>query len=121
MRCFLALLAVPALAGFGFAGDLSPTEALRLRAARPGAVVQLPEFLKGRANLPRVPVQITPDAGAYFLFSDKPECFFDGNGIALQETVQPGLVRLHLYHVPTPSDARKTITAVRSRTWATSR
>lgn len=45
---------------------LSDTEALRLRAARPGAVVQLPEFLKQRAALPPVPANIAPDAGRSF-------------------------------------------------------
>lgn len=91
---------------------LSDTEAQRLRAARPGAVVQLPEFLAQRADLPLVPANIAPDVGPQFLFSDKPEYFLTGNGIALQEDVQPGIVRLYLYHVPTPSDERKTITAV---------
>lgn len=91
---------------------LSDTEALRLRAARPGAVVQLPEFLKQRADLPLVPAIIVPDIGPQFLFSDRPEYFLAGNGIAMQEDVRPGIVRLYLYHVPTPSDERKTITAV---------
>jgi hypothetical protein len=90
---------------------LSETEALRLRAARPGAVVQLPEFLQQRADLPFVPANIAPDVGPQLLLSDKPEYFLTGNGLALQEDVQPGIVRLYLYHVPTPSDARKTITA----------
>jgi hypothetical protein len=96
----------------GIAVELSDTETLRLRAAKPGAVVLLPEFLKQRPNLPVLPVAITPEPGPQFLFSDKPEYFVTGNGIALQEVVQPGVVRLYLYHVPTPSDARKTITAV---------
>ncbi len=94
------------------AAELSDDEALRLRAAKPGSVVVLPAFLKQRAGLPVMPVEITADGGPQFLFSDKPEYFLSGDGIALQETVQPGAVRLYLYHVPTPADARKTITAV---------
>jgi hypothetical protein len=94
------------------ATGLSHIEALRLRAVKPGAVVQLPAFLKQLAVLPVLPVEIAADAGPQFLFSDKPEYFVTGDGIALQETVRPGVVRLYLYHVPTPSDERKTITAV---------
>ncbi len=94
------------------AAGLSGTEVLRLRAAKPGSVVLLPEFLKQRANLPVMPVEIAADVSPQFLFSDRPEYFLTGDGIAMQETVQPGVVRLYLYHVPTPSDARKTITAV---------
>lgn len=103
------------MGSFGFqtvAAELSATEALRLRAARPGAVVQLPEFLKRRSDLPLLPANITPDASPQFLLSDKPEYFHTGNGIALQEEVLPGMVRLYLYHVPTPSDTRKAISAV---------
>jgi hypothetical protein len=94
------------------AGDLSEVENLRLRAAKPGAVVQLPEFLKRRPDLPHLGVTVTPDVSPQFLFSDKPEYFHTGNGVALQEEVKPGMVRLYLYHVPTPSDDRKTITVV---------
>ena len=100
------------LAWAALAGELSETENLRLRAAKPGAVVQLPEFLKRRADLPHLPATVAPDVGPQFLLSDKPEYFYSGNGIALQEEVQPGVVRLYLYHVPTPGEARKTITAV---------
>jgi hypothetical protein len=96
----------------GTVTPLSDTEAPRLRAARPGAVVQLPEFLNQRPDLPLVPANIAPDVGPQFLFSDKPEYFLTGNGLALQEDIQPGIVRFYLYHVPTPSDERKTITAV---------
>ena len=96
----------------GMATTLNETEASRLRSARPGAVVQWPEFLKLRADLLQVAAVIMPDAGPQFLFSDQPEYFLTGNGIALQEDVPPGIGRLYLYHVPTSSEERKTITAV---------
>ena len=108
----LVLITADFASGAGTGATLTETEATRLRAARPGAVVQLPEFLKRRADLPHVRTTIIQDAGPQFLFSDQPEYFLTGNGIALQEDVQPGIVRLYLYHVPTPSEERKTITAV---------
>ena len=108
----LILITAGSSSGAGTGTPLTETEATRLRAARPGAVVHLPEFLKQRADLPHVRTAIIPDAGPQFLFSDQPEYFLTGNGIALQEDVQPGIVRLYLYHVPTPSEERKTITAV---------
>lgn len=112
MQRFLCGFLSCSLAWISAGAGLSDAESGRLLAAQPGAVVLLPEFLKERPNLPILPVDIAPESGPQFLFSDKPEYFVTGNGIALQETIRPGLVRLYLYHVPTPSDARKTITAV---------
>ena len=92
--------------------ELTIAEENGLRAAKQGAVVMLEDFLRTRAELPLVPIQITDDHGPQFLLSDLPEYFLTGDGIALQEEVKPGLVRLYLYHVPEPAAAGKTISAV---------
>jgi hypothetical protein len=112
MRRLLLLALGSGFALTALAQGFSETEALRLRAAKPGSVVSLPEALKLRPKIPLAPVVTVPDVSPQFLFSDQPEYFLTGNGIALQERVEPGFVRLYLYHVPTPSDDRKTITAV---------
>lgn len=112
MRRLLLIALGGSLALKTLAQGFSETEALRFRAAQPGSVVLLPEALKLGARLPLVPVTVAPDVSPQLLFSDQPEYFLTGNGIALQERVEPGLVRLYLYHVPMPSDERKTITAV---------
>lgn len=111
-KLFIVSLAVAATWLPVRAFDLSETEALRIRGARPGAVVQVPELLAARADLPELPVDINPDGGPQFLLSNTPECFSEGNGIALREEVQSGFVRLFLYHVPTPGEERRTISAV---------
>jgi hypothetical protein len=82
-----------------------------LRTARPGDLVQTP-FLDTRALAP-IPLSIAAAPGApQYLLSDKPEYFRAGDGIAMQEEVRPGVVRLYLYHVPEPTGAPKTISAV---------
>ncbi len=62
--------------------------------------------------MPVVPVKITATPAPQLLFSDRPEYFRSGDGIALQETVQPGVIRLYVYHVPGPNAAPKVITSV---------
>ena len=94
------------------AAELNPAEEDALRSASQGAVVRMEEFLKGRADLPRVPIQVGDAEGPQFLLSDRPEYFLTGNGIALQEEVKPGSVRLYIYHVPEPTSAGKEISCV---------
>ncbi|MCS7034532.1 MAG: hypothetical protein NZ561_11155, partial [Phycisphaerae bacterium] len=84
-----------------------------LAAARPGDIVQTPFLDPGglplvgfRKDLPE------PSRSVQFLLSDKPEYFRTGDGIALQEEVSAGTVRLYLYHVPEPTGKPKTISAV---------
>lgn len=82
-----------------------------LRAAKPGDVLSTP--FVDLAGMPQLPLTLTVPADApQFLLSDKPEYFRTGDGISMQEDVQPGLVRLYLYHVPEPTGAKKTISAV---------
>lgn len=104
-----------ALAAFGLtsgASELPPVELNSLRSAKAGDVILMPDLTARRAALPRLPAEIVAVGGPQFLFSDKPEYFLTGNGIALQEAVQAGVVRLYVYHVPTPGDSPKTISAV---------
>ena len=84
----------------------------RLNAGRKGSVVLLSNVWARLASLPAAPIRITPGRGPQFLFSDKPEYFRAGNGIALQEDVEPGIVRLYLYHVPDSGETPKVITAL---------
>ena len=62
--------------------------------------------------VPQIKPIIKDDGGPQFLLSDKPEYFRTGDGIAMRERVEPGDVRLYLYHVPTPDAGPKQITAV---------
>jgi len=88
-----------------------PGEESQLSSARQGALLRLDALAESRRNLPRIPITLSAEPGPQFLLSDKPEYFLNGNGIALQEAVRPGLVRLYLYHVPTPTNGPRTITA----------
>ncbi|SPE54712.1 conserved exported hypothetical protein [Verrucomicrobia bacterium] len=93
-------------------GQLAAAEEDTLRQAAQGEVVRLTELAAARPRLARIPLVISNAGGPQFLLSDKPEYFLTGDGIALQEKVKPGVVRLYLYHVPDPAGPRKTITAV---------
>jgi hypothetical protein len=86
------------------------TELEALKAAHPGDMVDIPNLLSARRDIPKLEVSIKPIGDVQFLLSDKPE-YFPTNGIALQETVHPGRVRLYLYHVPEPSAGTKIIRA----------
>lgn len=103
---------VALLARLTAAQELSTADEAALHSARPGETVRLGTFLSNRPSLPLVPVQIKPSPGPQLLFSDKPEYLLTGDGITLREVVAPGKVRLYLYHVPTPGEGPKTISAV---------
>jgi hypothetical protein len=77
-----------------------------------GSVVRLDELWSQQRELPSVPLQISSAHGPQLLLSDKPEYFYTGDGIALQEEVKPGVVRLYVYHVPDPTHGPETISAV---------
>jgi hypothetical protein len=94
------------------AAELTAAEVETLQAAPQGGVVLLRELCARQRDLPTLPVAIADAHGPQFLFSDKPEYFYAGNGIALEEDVKPGVVRLYLYHVPEPGAGPKTISAV---------
>ncbi len=98
-----ALLGLPAAA---MASDASQPVT---DAARAGERVQLPAL--DFAAIPRLDATIRDADSPQLLLSDKPEYFRTGNGIAMQEAVEPGDVRLYLYHVPTPDAGPKQIAA----------
>lgn len=69
--------------------------------AEPGEEVTTP--FESAEKIPLLPLSIRPaTTQPQFLLSDKPEYFRTGDGIAMQERVEPGLVRLYVYHVPVP-------------------
>jgi hypothetical protein len=86
---------------------VSPVEMTNaLRSARPGDIV-MTSFAKLDGVLPPLALFITPAAdGAKLVFSDRPEYFRGGDGIACQETVQPGRIRFYTYHVPIPDEGK---------------
>lgn len=89
---------------------LEETTISQIRQAKPGDIVVANEL--DAQEVPVLPVRLTAEPGPQLVFSDMPEYFRTGDGVALEETVKPGLVRLYLYHVPEPSDAPKVITAM---------
>jgi hypothetical protein len=113
---FSALIATtPAVAQTTQPADPLPaTESVflsTLRSATPGQTV-LTQFTT-LDDITAVPLTLArADDSPQFVLSDRPEYFRTGDGIAMQEAVKAGTVRLYLYHVPEPSGARKVIPAV---------
>lgn len=113
----LVLLSVPA-----FAQASAPTTAparpfsqadvsAALAAAKPGDIIQIHGL--DLATTTRLPITVSAVPGSPpLVFSDKPEYFRTGNGIALQEDVAAGRFRLYVYHVPEPTGAQKIISAI---------
>jgi hypothetical protein len=91
--------------------ELTADRLNQLREAQPGDVLQLGELVQSRSSLSNVPIRIKDEPGPRFLISDHPE-YFRSNGIALQEEVPAGRIRLYVYHVPEPAQPKKIITAV---------
>ena len=91
---------------------LSNEEMRLVQSAPQGGVVKLAELWKSQATLLAPQLNIVPVRGPQFLLSDKPEYFYTGNGVSMDEHVQPGQVRLYIYHVPFPGDKPKIISAV---------
>lgn len=89
---------------------LSQTDLEQLRNARPGQALVL-QLATNRNAIPHLSVNVNAKKGTQFLFSDKPE-YFPKDGISLRENVNPGRVRLYVYHVPEPATNGKVITAV---------
>lgn len=87
-------------------------ENLKVKGAAQGQVVLLTNLWSQRREMPVLPVTITPREGCQLLFSDRPEYFRSGDGIALQEEVKPGRVRLYIYHVPEPAGVPKVVSSV---------
>jgi hypothetical protein len=82
-----------------------------LREAKPGQTVLTD--LASLNEIESIPLTLTrADDSPQYVLSDRPEYFRSGDGIAMQEQVKPGTVRLYIYHVPEPSGAKKVIPAV---------
>ena len=112
VAALLALVPLSARAAPPTTAPAVPADvALTLAAARTaGGRVALDGF--DFKAVPELKPVITDLPGPQFLLSDRPEYFRTGDGVAMQETVRPGDVRLYLYHVPTPDAGPKKITAV---------
>ena len=82
-----------------------------LSAAKSGDLVNINPSLIIE-EIPALKIHNTVIEGPQLLLSNKPEYFFSGNGIAMQEIVRPGTIRLYIYHVPTPDNQFHTISAV---------
>ena len=87
----------------------------QIRVSHQGGILRVDELRFDKKEYPSIPMKRVNDLKApdtQFLLSDMPEYFRTGDGIALQERVRPGIIRLYTYHVPTPDDPVKKISAV---------
>src|SRR5882757_7339486 len=100
---FLAALSIGWAVALASAGELTKDEKKSLLATPQGGVVLLNNLWARQLEVPVLPLKISDDHGPQFLLSDKPEYLVTGNGIALQEEVKAGMVRLYLYHVTRPT------------------
>ncbi|HLS27242.1 MAG TPA: N-acetylmuramoyl-L-alanine amidase, partial [Opitutales bacterium] len=89
---------------------LSDETIAKLSGAQPGDVLPLDDRLV--RELPVLDARISVEPGPQLVFSDAPEYFHTGDGIAMEEIVAPGPIRLYVYHVPERSAGPKTITAL---------
>ncbi|QQE12067.1 hypothetical protein JD969_00920 [Planctomycetota bacterium] len=92
--------------------SISPQLNAELKKSKPGQIINVEELNLSTTTTPTIDVNREDVPGTQFLLSDMPEYFHTGNGIAMQERVWAGTVRLYTYHVPTPTDPKKKITAV---------
>ncbi len=86
----------------------------RFMGASSGDLLTLNDFELG--ELPRIPYQRIPREGAALAFSDMPEYFRTGAGIAMQESLEPGPNRLYVYHVIGQGEGSGVITSVLENT-----
>lgn len=96
-----------------FSQKVSSTVSEKLKNAKHGDVVQLPEFIS--QNFTKIPFKKVVLPGPQFIISDDPEYIRLPEAIALKETVQPGSVRLYVYNVNAvkePEKMLRKITAV---------
>jgi len=95
-------------------GPLLPPPGPRFMGASSGDIVVLDDFEVN--ELPKIPWQSGPREGAALAFSDMPEYFRTGPGIAMQEPLQPGRNRVYVYHVIGDGQGSGVITAVLENT-----
>ncbi len=92
--------------------NLSQFEESQIKEKGQGQTILLTNLWSQRREMSPLPAIVTPAESVQLLFSDRPEYFRSGDGIALQEAVKPGVVRLYVYHVPEPAKAPKIISAI---------
>lgn len=112
-RSFVSFSFITALCCSVSAQSVSPEQEKRILSARQGTIVALDGFLTEK--LPLLEYQKVVLPGPQFVISDDPEYIRVPEGIALQEKVQPGAVRLYVYNVngvQEPQKMERKITAV---------
>ncbi|WP_432797305.1 hypothetical protein [Poriferisphaera sp. WC338] len=95
------------------AETIAPIES-QIQSTHQGGILRIDALDLTKDHFSAIPMKRINDPDApptQFLLSDMPEYFRTGDGIALQERVKPGIIRLYTYHVPTPDDPIKKITA----------
>lgn len=95
------------------AQELKPELNSAILRTKQGSIVELPGFLTEK--IPDIPYRKVVMPGPQYLIADDPEYIRIPEGIALQEAVQPGAVRLYVYNVngvKEPEKIDRRITAV---------
>lgn len=118
----LLLIAVTSLSwGSNVAAQGISSEITRtILSVKQGSVIEIPGFLTEKLPLLNYKNLVLP--GPQFIISDDPEYIRVPEGIALQEKVQPGAVRLYVYNVNgviEPQKIDRKITAVIKNTGST--
>lgn len=108
------LLLACAIASLGAqAQELKPELNSAILRTKQGSIVELPDFLTEK--IPDIAYRKVVMPGPQYLIADDPEYIRIPEGIALQEPVQPGAVRLYVYNVngvKEPAKIDRRITAV---------
>lgn len=108
------LLLACTLASFGAqAQELKPGLNSAILRTKQGSIVELPDLLTEK--IPDIAYRKVIMPGPQYLIADDPEYIRVPEGIALQEPVQPGAVRLYVYNVngvKEPAKIDRRITAV---------
>ncbi|GEP97787.1 copper amine oxidase [Chitinophaga cymbidii] len=95
------------------AQELKPELNSAILRTKQGSIVELPDFLTEK--IPDITYRKVVMPGPQYLIADDPEYIRIPEGIALQEPVQPGAVRLYVYNVngvKEPAKIDRRITAV---------
>lgn len=95
------------------AQELKPELNSAILRTKQGSIVELPDFLTEK--IPDIQYRKVVMPGPQYLIADDPEYIRIPEGIALQEPVQPGAVRLYVYNVngvKEPAKIDRRITAV---------
>lgn len=111
--CAMSAVIMFGLVPFINAQQLKPQLHEALLQGKQGGIVELPNYIT--RNFPFIDYQKVVLPGPQYLISDDPEYIRVPEGIAMQEQVKPGVVRLYIYNVngvKEPHKMDRKITAV---------